>query len=253
MHSVWDYQYPNDCLHCPAVIFILLVASFHMLTQYSHFCKHRHLVLCICFQTDIFAHKLGSGTAFPPILQGTHRCLDLYILHHSGISASKQVYYSAFLSNQMGSHRHLGLHISLHSCTRDHRHFSGIFFQCSPPCRSTRWFEHSGHHSYKEECRQLSGTGAHRNRKDTCKYLVAHRFLHLSTRDCTQLFHRKGCSIHFCICTRLVTHKPRRYGSACYTPSFHIADQQIHRHKNKYSELHKFLRAHTVGHTALHM
>jgi len=27
MHSVWDYQYPNDCLHCPAVIFILLVAA----------------------------------------------------------------------------------------------------------------------------------------------------------------------------------------------------------------------------------
>lgn len=33
----------------------------------------------------------GFGTAFPPILQGTRRCLDLYILHHSGISAGKQL------------------------------------------------------------------------------------------------------------------------------------------------------------------
>lgn len=34
-------------------------------------------------------------------------------------------------------------------------HSSDIFFQCSPQYRSTRWFEHSGRHSYKEECRQL--------------------------------------------------------------------------------------------------
>lgn len=34
-------------------------------------------------------------------------------------------------------------------------YFSDTFFQCSPRYRSTRWFEHSAHRSYKEECKQL--------------------------------------------------------------------------------------------------
>lgn len=34
-------------------------------------------------------------------------------------------------------------------------YFSDTFFQCSPQYRNTHWFEHSDHHSYKGECKEL--------------------------------------------------------------------------------------------------